>query len=227
MPLPKVRWPRPSAAGNPTALVDLEPGQDVLDLGSGGGLDVLLSARRVAPDGVAYGLDMTDEMLALAERNRAEAGIAKRAVREGHDRGRSAARRQRRCGHLQLRDQPVHRQGPGARRGLPRPASRWPVRGLRHRAASTAAGGVGVGGRPVDRLQSPGPCWTRTTSRSWPRPGSATRRFRSRVPTPMTTSSRWRAGWSRSRTMPGPEEAIAVLRGAFASAFIRADKAAR
>ncbi len=62
--------------GNPTALIDLAPGETVLDLGSGGGLDVLLSARRVAPDGVAYGLDMTDEMLALAERNRAEAGIA-------------------------------------------------------------------------------------------------------------------------------------------------------
>ena len=61
--------------GNPTALIDLSPGQDVLDLGSGGGLDVLLSARRVAPDGTAHGLDMTDEMLELAERNRAEAGI--------------------------------------------------------------------------------------------------------------------------------------------------------
>ena len=61
--------------GNPTALTELRPGQDVLDLGSGGGLDVLLSARRVAPDGKAYGLDMTDEMLELAERNRAEAGI--------------------------------------------------------------------------------------------------------------------------------------------------------
>ena len=61
--------------GNPTALTELLPGQDVLDLGSGGGLDVLLSARRVAPDGMAYGLDMTDEMLELAERHRAEAGI--------------------------------------------------------------------------------------------------------------------------------------------------------
>jgi ubiquinone/menaquinone biosynthesis C-methylase UbiE len=61
--------------GNPTALIDLAPGQNVLDLGSGGGLDVMLSARRVAPDGVAYGLDMTDEMLELAERNRVEAGI--------------------------------------------------------------------------------------------------------------------------------------------------------
>ena len=61
--------------GNPTALTDLRPGQDVLDLGSGGGLDVLLSARRVAPTGRAFGVDMTDEMLALAERNRAEAGV--------------------------------------------------------------------------------------------------------------------------------------------------------
>ncbi len=61
--------------GNPTALIELVPGQDVLDLGSGGGLDVLLSARRVAPGGTVYGLDMTDEMLTLAERNRAEAGI--------------------------------------------------------------------------------------------------------------------------------------------------------
>jgi SAM-dependent methyltransferase len=61
--------------GNPTALAQLLPGQDVLDLGSGGGLDVLLSARRVAPGGTAYGLDMTDEMLELAERHRAEAGI--------------------------------------------------------------------------------------------------------------------------------------------------------
>ncbi|WP_068328779.1 arsenite methyltransferase [Janibacter terrae] len=61
--------------GNPTALADLSPGEDVLDLGSGGGLDVLLSARRVAPGGTALGLDMTDEMLELARRHQAEAGI--------------------------------------------------------------------------------------------------------------------------------------------------------
>jgi arsenite methyltransferase len=61
--------------GNPTALADLRPGQTVLDLGSGGGLDVLLSARRVAPTGKAYGLDMTPEMLDLARRNQAQAGI--------------------------------------------------------------------------------------------------------------------------------------------------------
>ena len=61
--------------GNPTALATLTPGEFVLDLGSGGGIDVLLSARRVAPGGKAYGLDMTDEMLELAAKNRAEAGV--------------------------------------------------------------------------------------------------------------------------------------------------------
>ena len=61
--------------GNPTALADLHPGETVLDLGSGGGIDVLLSAKRVAPNGKAYGLDMTDEMLALARENQRKAGI--------------------------------------------------------------------------------------------------------------------------------------------------------
>jgi SAM-dependent methyltransferase len=61
--------------GNPTAVAELRPGETVLDLGSGGGIDVLLSARRVAPGGKAYGLDMTDEMLALARENQAKAGV--------------------------------------------------------------------------------------------------------------------------------------------------------
>jgi arsenite methyltransferase len=61
--------------GNPTALADLQPGEVVLDLGSGGGIDVLLSARRVGPTGKAYGLDMTDEMLALARANQIRAGV--------------------------------------------------------------------------------------------------------------------------------------------------------
>src|SRR5205823_8468621 len=61
--------------GNPTALAELHPGETVLDLGSGGGIDVLLSARRVAPGGKAYGLDMTDEMLALARENQRKAGV--------------------------------------------------------------------------------------------------------------------------------------------------------
>src|ERR1700726_1179906 len=61
--------------GNPTALAQLSPGEIVLDLGSGGGIDVLLSARRVGPTGKAYGLDMTDEMLALANENKRKAGV--------------------------------------------------------------------------------------------------------------------------------------------------------
>jgi len=70
--------------GNPAALADLRPGERVLDLGSGGGIDVLLSARRVGLEGFAYGLDMTDEMLQLAERNRQEAGIGNVEFLKGH-----------------------------------------------------------------------------------------------------------------------------------------------
>jgi len=62
--------------GNPTAVADLREGETVLDLGSGGGIDVILSARRVGPSGIAYGLDMTDEMLALAANNAKEAGVS-------------------------------------------------------------------------------------------------------------------------------------------------------
>ena len=69
--------------GNPTAIAELHAGETVLDLGSGGGIDVLLSARRVAPTGKAYGLDMTDEMLAIARRNQREAGVANAEFMKG------------------------------------------------------------------------------------------------------------------------------------------------
>jgi ubiquinone/menaquinone biosynthesis C-methylase UbiE len=69
--------------GNPTALIELKPGETVLDLGSGGGIDVLLSARRVGPTGKAYGLDMTDEMLALARENQRQAGATNVEFLEG------------------------------------------------------------------------------------------------------------------------------------------------
>jgi len=69
--------------GNPTALIDLRAGETVLDLGSGGGIDVLLSAKRVGPAGFVYGLDMTDEMLALAQQNKAKAGAANVAFLKG------------------------------------------------------------------------------------------------------------------------------------------------
>ena len=69
--------------GNPTALIDLREGQTVLDLGSGGGIDVLLSAKRVGPTGFVYGVDMTDEMLALAQQNKAKAGVTNVAFLRG------------------------------------------------------------------------------------------------------------------------------------------------
>ncbi|MBI2237064.1 MAG: arsenite methyltransferase [Actinobacteria bacterium] len=70
--------------GNPTAVADLREGETVLDLGSGGGIDVLLSARRVGPTGKVYGLDMTEEMLALALRNKAEAGARNVELLKGY-----------------------------------------------------------------------------------------------------------------------------------------------
>ncbi len=73
--LPETALRASLGCGNPTALAELKPGETVLDLGSGGGIDVLLSARRVGPAGKAYGLDMTDEMLALAEENTRKSGL--------------------------------------------------------------------------------------------------------------------------------------------------------
>ena len=104
--------------GNPTAVAELHEGETVLDLGSGGGIDVLLSARRVGPTGKAYGLDMTDEMLELARAQPARGRRRERRVPQGHDRGDPAARRLGRRDHLQLRDQPLRRQG---RRSSARP----------------------------------------------------------------------------------------------------------
>ncbi|MGH9414477.1 MAG: arsenite methyltransferase [Terriglobales bacterium] len=74
--IPEAAMAASLGCGNPTALAELQPGEVVLDLGSGGGIDVLLSARRVGPGGKAYGLDMTDEMLALAEENKRQSGLA-------------------------------------------------------------------------------------------------------------------------------------------------------
>ena len=96
--------------GNPTALAELKPGETVLDLGSGGGIDVLLSARRVGPTGKAYGLDMTDEMLAVAEENKRQERAPERRVPQGRDREHPAPRQLGRRHHLELRDQPVRRQ---------------------------------------------------------------------------------------------------------------------
>ncbi len=82
--LPEAAGAASLGCGNPTALATLSPGEVILDLGSGGGIDVLLSAKRVSPGGRAYGLDMTDEMLELAEKNRAEAGAENAEFLKGH-----------------------------------------------------------------------------------------------------------------------------------------------
>jgi methylase of polypeptide subunit release factors len=103
--------------GNPTALAELQAGEIVLDLGSGGGIDVLLSAKRVGPTGKAYGLDMTDEMLALARENQQKSGLANVEFLKGTSRAfRSLTTRGR--DHLQLRDQSVRGQGSRHRRGV-------------------------------------------------------------------------------------------------------------
>jgi arsenite methyltransferase len=81
--LPETALAASLGCGNPTLLADLQPGEVVLDLGSGGGIDVLLSARRVAPSGKAYGLDLTPEMLDLARRNQAESGVTNAEFLEG------------------------------------------------------------------------------------------------------------------------------------------------
>ncbi|HEV8685838.1 MAG TPA: arsenite methyltransferase [Gaiellaceae bacterium] len=73
--LPQAATVASLGCGNPTAVAELREGEVVLDLGSGGGIDVILSAKRVGPTGIAYGVDMTDEMLALAQQNAAEAGV--------------------------------------------------------------------------------------------------------------------------------------------------------
>lgn len=81
--LPEAALAASLGCGNPTLLADLLPGEVVLDLGSGGGIDVLLSARRVVPGGIAYGLDMTPEMLALARHNQTEARVTNAEFLEG------------------------------------------------------------------------------------------------------------------------------------------------
>src|SRR6185369_9129461 len=73
--LPSLAVAASLGCGNPTALAELSPGEVVLDLGSGGGIDVLLSAKRVGPSGKAYGLDMTDDMLAVARENQRKSGL--------------------------------------------------------------------------------------------------------------------------------------------------------
>ena len=111
------------SCGNPTAFASLQPGETVVDLGCGGGLDVFLAAKRVGPSGKAIGIDMTPEMLDLARRNAAKADggkpLAQRRVSSGDHRQAAAARRLGRLRHQQLRHQPGPRQAGGLPRDRP------------------------------------------------------------------------------------------------------------
>ena len=122
--------------GNPTAVADLHEGETVLDLGSGGGIDVLLSARRVGPtrQGLRTRHDRRDAR--ARPREPARGRCRERRVPQGRDRERAAARRLRRRDHLQLRDQPLRRQVPRLPRGGPRPSARRAFRRLRRRRRS-------------------------------------------------------------------------------------------
>ena len=121
--------------GNPTMLADLQPGEVVLDLGSGGGIDVLLSARRVGPDGMAYGLDMTPEMLDLARKNQAESGLANVEFLQGTIEDIPLPDWDGRRRDLQLRCESVAGQGGRVARGVSSAQARWTVGNCRHRAA--------------------------------------------------------------------------------------------
>ena len=121
----EARRRRPTAAveaslgcGVPTAVADLHEGETVLDLGSGAGADVLISARRVGPTGKAIGLDMTDEMLELARANAAEAGVENVEFLKGYIEDIPLPDASRRRRHLELRDQPLRPTSAGS---SPRP----------------------------------------------------------------------------------------------------------
>ena len=117
--------------GNPTALAQLNPGETVLDLGSGGGIDVLLSARRVGPTGKAYGLDMTDEMLALARENQRKAGVENVEFLKGEIEHIPLPDNSVDVVISQLRDQPLRRQRPRVARSVPRLETGRPLRRIR------------------------------------------------------------------------------------------------
>ena len=143
--------------GNPTALAELNQGEIVLDLGSGGGIDVLLSARRVGPTGKAYGLDMTDEMLALARENQRKAGVENVEFLKGEIEA------------IPLPDNSVDviisncvinlsaRQGTGARGGVPGAQARRPLRGLGCRGPGRGPGRGPPEHGALGRLRRGGP----------------------------------------------------------------------
>ena len=228
------RTPRPSGlpaeavaaslgCGNPTALLALEPGQTVLDLGSGGGIDVLLSAKRVGPTGKVYGLDMTDEMLALARENQRKAGATNVEFLKGTIEAIPAARQLGRRHHLELRDQSVERQGRGAARGVPRAEAGRPVRRLRRRRARRRAGRHPAQHGAVGRAASPARSRRREYVAKLQAAGFSRRR----------SGAVARLQGRRCAGVPGRERrrrrrgSRRRSKGKFASAFIRARKPRR
>src|SRR5215204_91950 len=113
--LPETAAAASLGCGNPVALATLSPGEVVLDLGSGGGIDVLLSARRVSPGGRAYGLDMTDEDARARPGEQAQGWGRERGVPQRRDRRHPAPQRPRGRYHKQLRHKPIHCQREGHR----------------------------------------------------------------------------------------------------------------
>ena len=144
--------PRSAAATRPQ-WPDLHEGETVLDLGSGGGIDVLLSARRVGPAGKAYGLDMTDEMLELARHNQRQAGAENVEFLKGTIEEIPLPDDSVDVDHLQLRDQSLGRQARGASRGGARPAARRPLCRDRHRRRPRHGRGDPPRHAAVDRLR--------------------------------------------------------------------------
>ena len=127
--------------GNPTAIAGLKPGERVLDLGSGGGLDVFLAARQVGPTGFVYGVDMTDEMLALARANQRAAGVTNVEFRKGEIEHLPLPDAAVDVDPLQLRHQPVHRQAGRVPRGAPRAGAGGPLRRFRRCGPAPPVGG--------------------------------------------------------------------------------------
>ena len=138
--------------GNPTAVAELREGERVLDLGSGGGIDVLLSAKRVGPSGRAIGLDMTDEMLALAQRNAAEAGATNVEFLKGHIEAIPLPADSIDVVISNCVDQPGRRQAGGVPRDRAGAEARWADGGQRHRGGGLPDAGRAGGARVVRRL---------------------------------------------------------------------------
>ena len=205
--------------GNPTALAELKAGETVLDLGSGGGIDVLLSARRVGPTGKAYGLDMTDEMLALAEENKRKSGLTNVEFLKGE------------IENIPLPDNSVDviisncvinlvgRQGPGSRGGISGSETGWPF--CRFRCGCPR-------GRSCRNQEEPG-----TVGRLYRRRSRAITTMSPNSPRPdSTTSTSSRRAFTVSKThrtfLTGQgldvDAFTSEIEGKFMSAFIRAIK---